>query len=310
MKTALRIVSVFLLLAVLPAAPALADADADKGPYQATSLLGTKLYAPAEVGEKTLENLARAKADYMANPDDADAIIWYGRRIGYTGDYLSAIKVYSEGIEKHPDDARLYRHRGHRYISIREFDKAIADYLIAVELIKGQKNEIEPDGAPNALGIPVSTKHGNIWYHLGLAYYLKHDFEKALWAYREARSAGSLPDNIVSTTHWIYMILRRLGRDAEAQQALDVIDADMEIIENFSYYKLCLLYKGLVSYDELAREVSDSPQGAGMVYGLANWKFYNGNRDEALAAMRAYIGESQGWSAFGFIAAEVDVVKH
>ena len=303
MKPILYIFSVFLLVFTIPAA-------AENGPYQATSLLGTKLYAPAEVGPNMLEKLAQAKADYTANPDGADAIIWYGRRIGYTGDYLSAIKVFSEGVAKHPGDARMYRHRGHRYISIRQFDKAIADYLIAVELIKGQENEIEPDGAPNARGIPVSTKHGNIWYHLGLAYYLKHDFENALWAYTEARNAGKLPDNIVSTTHWIYMILRRLGRDAEAQQALDVINADMDIIENFAYYKLCLLYKGLVPYDDLAKEVSDSPQGAGMVYGLANWKFYGGEPEEALATMRSYIEESQGWSAFGFIAAEVDVAKH
>ncbi len=305
MKIISQTLSLFLLAFVLPNGAAMAD----NGPYQATSLLGMKLYAPAEVGAKTLENLAQAKAEYVANPNDADAIIWYGRRIGYTGDYLSAIAVFSEGVQKHPGDARMYRHRGHRYISIRQFDKAIADYLIAVELIKGQANEIEPDGAPNARGIPVSTKHGNIWYHLGLAYYLKHDFEKALWAYTEARNASMFPDNIVSTTHWIYMILRRMGREDEAIEALDVITADMDIIENFSYYKLCLLYKDLASYDELAREVSDSPSGAGMVYGLANWKLYNGSQGAALAKMRAYVENSQGWSAFGFIAAEVDVAK-
>lgn len=305
MKPTFRILSALFLLAALPVGAALAQ----NGPYQATSMLGEKLYAPADVGAKTLENLAQAKAEYAANPDDADAIIWYGRRIGYTGDYLSAIEVFSEGVKKHPDDARMYRHRGHRYISIREFDKAIADYLIAVDLIKGQPNEVEPDGAPNARGIPVSTKHGNIWYHLGLAYYLKHDFENALWAYTEARNASIYPDNVVSTTHWIYMILRRMGREAEAAMALEPISADMDIIENFSYYKLCLLYKGLVSYDVLAREVSDSPQGAGMVYGLANWKYYGGAQEEALAMMQTYLDESTGWSAFGFIAAEVDVAQ-
>lgn len=302
MKAAFQTFSTFLLLFTAPVL-------AENGPFQATSLLGEKLYAPAELSKGTLENLAKAKADYQANPNDADAIIWYGRRIGYTGDYLSAIKVFSEGVAKHPTDARMYRHRGHRYISIREFDKAIADYLTAVELIKGQPNEVEPDGAPNARGIPVSTKHGNIWYHLGLAYYLKHDFDKALWAYTEARNASMYPDNVVSTTHWIYTILRRLGRDAEAAQALDGINADMDIIENFSYYKLCLLYKSLVSYDELAKEVSDSPQGAGMIYGLANWKYYGGEQDTALKLMQDYVENNQGWSAFGFIAAEVDVAK-
>lgn len=306
MKVFFQTLGIFLLVLASLAGPALAE----EGTYQATSLLGTKLYAPADVSPNTLKNLAQAKAAYEANPADADAIIWYGRRIGYTGDYLSAIKVFSEGVQKHPSDARMYRHRGHRYISIRQFDKAITDYLIAVELIKGQPNEIEPDGAPNARGIPVSTKHGNIWYHLGLAYYLKHDFERALWAYTEARGASMYPDNVVSTTHWIYMILRRLGREAEAKKALEAINADMDIIENFSYYKLCLLYKGLVSYDALATEVADSPQGAGMVYGLANWKYYGGEQDAALATMRDYVENNKGWSAFGFIAAEADVARH
>ena len=74
-----------------------------------------------------VQQLDTARAEYEANPDDADNIIWYGRRRAYTGDYRGAIEVFSEGIEKFPDDARMYRHRGHRYITIREFDRAIAD---------------------------------------------------------------------------------------------------------------------------------------------------------------------------------------
>lgn len=33
--------------------------------------------------------------------------------------------------------------------------------------------EFEPDGIPNALNPPLTLPHRNIWYHLGLAYYLK-----------------------------------------------------------------------------------------------------------------------------------------
>ena len=63
----------------------------------------------------------------------------------------------------------MYRHRGHRYVSIREFDRAIADLEYAATLIEGTEDEIEPDGMPNAMNIPVSSLHSNIWYHLGLA---------------------------------------------------------------------------------------------------------------------------------------------
>ena len=72
-------------------------------------------------------DLATARRALAADPDDPDNIIWVGRRLGYLWRMSEAIAVYSEGIELHPDCARLYRHRGHRYISVRRFDDAIVD---------------------------------------------------------------------------------------------------------------------------------------------------------------------------------------
>ena len=185
-----------------------------------------------------------ARAVYDAAPDDADAIIWYGRRVGYTADYRRAIQIFSEGIAKFPEDARMYRHRGHRYISIRELDRAIADFEVAMRLIEGTEDEVEPDGAPNPAGIPVSTLHSNIYYHLGLAHYLKGDLEAALGVYDVALAETPNDDMRVATTHWAYMSLRLLGRDAAAAELLEPIRADMNVIESMAYHQLCLLYKG------------------------------------------------------------------
>ena len=68
---------------------------------QAVSLEGEALFA-AEPNAGTIANLAAARADYEADPDAADNIIWYGRRIAYAGDYRRAIEVFSEGVEKFP----------------------------------------------------------------------------------------------------------------------------------------------------------------------------------------------------------------
>ena len=57
--------------------------------------------------------------------------------------------MFSKGIALYPDNPKFYRHRGHRYISIRQFAKAQADFEKAAQLIKGKPDEIEPDGAPN-----------------------------------------------------------------------------------------------------------------------------------------------------------------
>ncbi len=146
---------------------------------EATSFLGEPLYPPDAIGRRRSPDTRRQRRPGRPHPTDVDAIIWYGRRTAYLGRYRDAIRIYSNGIELHPEDARLYRHRGHRFISTRQLDKAIADFEYAAALIEGTDDEIEPDGLPNALGIPVSTLHSNIWYHLGLAYYLSGDYERA-----------------------------------------------------------------------------------------------------------------------------------
>ena len=288
---------------VLLAFPAIAEEKAEQ--VQATSLLGRPLLAAAPSAQ-ALENLEIARADYRKDPDNADNIIWLGRRIAYTGDYRKAIKVFTQGIKKHPQDARMYRHRGHRYISLRQFDLAIADFERAVKLIEGTDNSVEPDGMPNALNIPISTLHGNIWYHLGLAYYLEHDWENALRAYNTAYAVGDNDDNKVSTTHWRYMILRRMGREQDAEKVLEPITAGMNVIENQSYHQLCLFYKGELSYADIMGENADSPGGSAVGYGVANWLFYTGETSRAVA-MLEQLAANDGWSAFGVIAAEADL---
>jgi len=274
---------------------------------QAISLLGEAL-RPGEASTELLDNLAAARADYEADPDDADNIIWYGRRIAYTGDYRRAIVAFSEGIRKFPKDARMYRHRGHRYISIREFDRAIADLEYAATLIEGTDDEVEPDGAPNALNIPVSSLHSNIWYHLGLAYYLKGDLDNALRVYRTALEGTPNDDMRVATTHWLYMTLRLLGRDGEAAAVLAPIRADMNVIESFAYHQLCLLYKGEGDMRNALDSGDTAAGGDAAMYGVGNWWFYNGDTDRAKAMFERMISES-GWSSFGRIAAEADLAR-
>ena len=277
-------------------------------PLKFTTPLG-KEFTISEPSEKMLSQYMEAKKTYEANPDDVDAIIWHGRRTAYLGRYDDAISIYSEGIAKFPDEPRLYRHRGHRYISIRKFDKAIVDFEKAAELIQDTENEIEPDGMPNAQNIPVSTLHGNIWYHLGLAYYLKHDYEKAYDAYLKCRASGKLPDNIVSSTHWLYMIQRRLGNSELASEMLEPISSEMDVIENQSYHDLCKLHKGLIPIDSLLQTGTGSPSNDGVSYGVANWYFYNDKKDKAKEIMLDLI-ESPSWSSFGYIAAESDLIEY
>ena len=254
--------------------------------------------------------LAEARKNAETDPS-ADNLIWLGRRIAYVGHYKDAIKVFTEGAEKFPDDARFLRHRGHRFITLRCFDLAIADLNRAAKLIKGKPDQIEPDGLPNARNIPTSTLQSNIWYHLGLAHYLKGDFKSALKAYREAEKVSTNPDMMVATTHWLYMTLRRLGRKKEATNVVAVIKPNLDVIENADYYKLIRLYQGTTSSEKLLKEISGEASAlskASIGYGLGNWFLYNGQRDEAEKIFRQIILGNQ-WASFGHIAAEAELSR-
>ncbi len=275
--------------------------------YQAISLLGDTL-RPQPPSEKLLGRYAEKKAAFESDSNNLDNIIWLGRFTAYQGKYNEAISIYTTGMTQFPEEPRLYRHRGHRYISIREFDNAIADLELAASLIEGTENKIEPDGMPNARNIPVSTLHGNIYYHLGLAYYLKHDWEAALEAYKKCLDTSSYPDNVVSATHWIYMILQRMGREGETASYLENITADMDIIENMTYHKACLLYKGTIAVTDIDLNSEENPANSALKYAVGNWYLYNDKPEQARAIFNQMVA-GPDWASFGFIAAESELAS-
>ncbi|HXG54912.1 MAG TPA: hypothetical protein VNJ03_05985 [Vicinamibacterales bacterium] len=281
---------------------------------EATSLLGTPLFAPAQSEEtraKNEANLAAAKAALAKNPGSADAAIWVGRRTAYLGRFRDAIAVYTDAMSRHPSDARLYRHRGHRYISVREFDKAIADLSKAAALVAGRADDGEPDGQPNARNTPTGTLKTNIYYHLGLAHYLKGEFALAADAYRLCMEHSKNADMQVATAHWQYMAARRAGRPGDAKQVLEPITATMDVFENGSYHKLLMMYKNERQADTLAASLkAGSLDAATIGYGIANWHMYNDRRGRSEHMLRAIVDENPTqWASFGYIAAEADLAR-
>ena len=266
---------------------------------EAVTLLGDTLSSPEIKEGISFDQFKSAQLNYFENQDNPEALIWFGRRVAYLGYFKEAIKIFTVGIETYPSDARFYRHRGHRYISTRQYDKAINDFEKAVKLIDQKDDQIEPDGLPNSRNIPLSTLHGNIWYHLGLAYYLKNDMNSALKAFSNRSVTHKFDDNIVSAGHWLYMIYRRLNRFEESISVVNQVNQQMDIIENMSYHQSCLFYKGILEESEL--KVDDVA-----LYSLANWYVYEKN--DTLKAKTYYeklLSTGNPYS-FAYIAGESD----
>jgi tetratricopeptide (TPR) repeat protein len=258
-------------------------------------------------------NLDVALSNFKAKPG-ANSHIWLARRQGYLGQYKEAIATLSAGIQRWPDDARFLRHRGHRYITLRCFDDAINDLQRASDLTLSKPDEVEEDGIPNARNMPTSTLQTNIWYHLGLAHYLKGDFGRATSGFMEAFKRAKNPDMQVAAAHWVYMSARRSG-DKPGRSAKGLINReikdDLDIIENTDYYKLIKLYKARLTPSDLENEIAGSANtlsNASLAYGLGNWFLYNGDKEKALNIFRTIVGGNQ-WASFGYIAAEQELAR-
>lgn len=280
--------------------------------YQGLSLLNTPLIRPQvdpNVDSLQIVNYLEALKNYENNKDWPDNIIWLGRRVAYLGDYKRAIELYTEGHKKFPDDPQFLRHRGHRHISTRQIDAAIADFEKAAAMIKDTEDVIEPDGIPNRLNQPVSSLHTNVYYHLGLAYYIKGDFKSALKAYTDCLDTSKNDDMQVATRHWLYMILNRMDLKDEATTILEPIHENMNIIENMAYHELLLFYKGLRTVNGLLK-IENGTIGANEAtqYGVANWYYYNGNTEKAVHMFKDIL-KTGNWSAFGYIAAEAELSR-
>jgi tetratricopeptide (TPR) repeat protein len=298
-----------IVLAILTMALAFGVAQAQTGKPEATSLAGKALYPPNPVPnrEKLEKDLQEAQA--VADPTTAEALIWIGRRQAYLWRYQDALATFTKGIERYPDNPRFYRHRGHRYLTTRQFAKAQADFEKAASLIKGQPDEIEPDGAPNPAGKPRSTLQFNIWYHLGLAYYLQGNYPKAYDAYVECMKVSNNDDSIAATSDWMWMTLMRMGRKADATKVLERITPKMDILENQSYHRRLLMYKGVDKPEALLDTAkADDTTIATQGYGVGNYYFVTGDTAKAKQVFEK-VTSGGGWNAFGYIAAEADLQR-
>ncbi len=305
-------ISLGLALAFSTSVSTFAAEPVEDAAVEATSLLGRPLERPVlgdDFREQQIRLLLEARSALAAAPGDPEAAIWVGRRTAYLGRYREAIEIYSRALEQHPGYANLHRHRGHRYITLRRLGDAIADLESAAALIEGEPDQIEPDGLPNALGIPTGTLHTNIWYHLGLARYLEGDFARSVAAYRKCRDLADNPDMLVAASYWLYLSLRRLGEAQAAAEVLTPITPDLEIIENHDYFYLLRAYaEEGAPLEGLLDSGQDTVESATRAYGVGAWHLIQGDVARARSIFEDLVA-GEAWAAFGYIAAESELAR-
>lgn len=267
--------------------------------------------APSDPRDMNLRDAQRA---YERAPQDVGATVWYGRRLAYLGRFDEAIAVYTQGLAHHPDEPHLLRHRGHRHITQRRFDLAVADLERAASVAtEAQMRAIEPDGQPNPRGIPLTTLGHNVWYHLALARFLLGDAAGAARDFERSLVHSDNPDGRCSSGNWLFVALCRTGPDGEARAlarlaALGIAESTT-VIENHSYHELCLLHLGMLDAETLlARASGSDASSASLAYGLIDHFRRRGDRARARALAGDLLARGNR-SAFGVIAAEADLAR-
>lgn len=251
-------------------------------------------------------DLEKARITQLSSPQDPDALIWLGRRQAYLGLYHDALETFGKGIKLHPTDARFLRHRGHRWITLRCLDNAVSELTTAAGMVRGRPDEVEPDGMPNERNIPTSTLQSNIWYHLGLAHYLKGDYDKAVKAYRSCLKVSKNDDMFAATANWYHLALRKAGRVKAAGRFLKSVDRSMTLIENEDYLAILRLYIEQTPPDKAMqglrerRELSSASYG----YGLGEYLLSRGDVKGAKDVFSRITADPANWSSFGYIASE------
>lgn len=225
------------------------------------------------------------------NPGNAELWMEKGLALSKQMLFREAIEAYSMALSYNPFHALTLRHRGHRFISIRMFSEAAADLELSSRL---------------------DPANWDTWYHLGLAYYLMWDFDRAEAAYKRCLEMTHTDDLIVAIVDWYWMTLMRQGKKEEADKLLDLVTEDTDSGENLSYKRRILMYKGLIKPEELIEfEGAEFPdlEMATQGYGLANYFYLTGQLEKSDNIIKQILERDTFWSAFGYLAALVDYEK-
>jgi tetratricopeptide (TPR) repeat protein len=295
---------------VTTTAPVEAPAPAP-GPVPVISLLGEALPPvplPPEIEASRQDALARARRAHAQAPEDLEAILWLGRRLAYVGRYHEAIDVYTEGLTVHPDDPRLLRHRGHRFVTVRRFEDALADLQRAAAFMLDAPDRVEEDGLPNAAGVPTGSLYTNVWYHLALAHYLLGDYARAAEAWEACLDAARTDDMRVAATYWRAVTSLRRGERQEALALAARVDPELPLHENFAYLRLLQLFAERIDLDEFDLPAASDLEVATYGYGIGVWHLAHGRDEPAHASFRRVLDTPQ-WAVFGYLAAESEVAR-
>jgi tetratricopeptide (TPR) repeat protein len=196
------------------------------------------------------------------DPKNAEFPLGKCRALAAASRHAEAVAACGESLRLRPDNAEALRDRGHYYLNLGQVEPALADLTKAAALAK--------------------TDRG-VYYHLGVAYYLKGDFGRAADAYQSCLDNSTGTDT-VECKAWLYPSLVRAGRTQQAAALLASVQADPAVVGHPGWYlDRLLLFKGLKTEEQVAANLD--AEGAlsmsSIGYSLGLWHLLNARPQRA-----------------------------
>lgn len=196
------------------------------------------------------------------DPKNAEFHLGKCRALAAASRHKDAIPACSESLRLGPDNAEALRDRGHYYLNLGQVEPALADLTKAAGLAR--------------------TDRG-VYYHFGVAYYLKGDFGRAATAYQSCLDNSTGADTIECIA-WLYPSLARAGRKQEAAAVLDRVQVDPSITGHPAWYlDRLLLFKGARTEEQVAANLTAEGElsMSSIGYSLGLWHLLNGRTQRA-----------------------------
>jgi tetratricopeptide (TPR) repeat protein len=278
-------VSTLLLFVVLQVAPA------GQLPGGSARSLREAVAGATEALERKDNANALAAADraVAVAPHEAQGYSLRCRALAGLRRHEEAIAACGESLRLNPGDPHALRDRGHYYLNLGKIDPALADLREAESRTKMDRG---------------------IYYHLGMAYYLRGDFKEAAAAYEGCLRTSSDEGARVECQAWLYPSLRRAGRDADARSLLQSLNTRSLPGHPGNYLDRLLLFAGVRTEQNvsstMAAEGALSETTVGYSIGL--WHLLEGRPDRAREYFERILktGYSTSW---GYRAAESEMKR-
>jgi tetratricopeptide (TPR) repeat protein len=267
------------------------QASAPRGRFEVTSGLDRKLYALPDNAA-----ISMARGNLAKDPHNVTLILELSKAQAGQRQYREAVETCTKGIAFAPSNADLYIERGHRELGLRRFRAGMIDLEHAVSL---------------------DPKKLDANYHLAMSHYFVGEFDEAAHYFQSALDLAPNSDSVIDCTNWLYVSLRRAGKDEQAAQVLKRIAPEMKNTEPHLYFYLRLLrfYQGGITAQavippkptdpaDLEKELSFDTTS----YGIGNWDFYHHEVPQAKELFQSVV-TGQAWNAWGFIGSETELIR-